>query len=165
MLAFCDGGYTTNLPLEDLTGGKAWVAYGYDGEPLDPSTAGRRGSSSRTCTSGRAPSGCAAWPSWTRTSPGFWEQYGYHNYGDPWREQRYWGRFVPAGWSRPSRRSARRRRGRTLVLDVPDWPGHRAGQHVDVRLTAEDGYQAQRSYSIASAPGADRLEWTVEGRG
>ena len=42
---------------------------------------------------------------------------------------------------------------RTLVLDVPDWPGHRAGQHVDVRLTAEDGYTAQRSYSIASAPG------------
>ena len=49
----------------------------------------------------------------------------------------------------------------TLRLDVPDWPGHRAGQHVDVRLTAEDGYQAQRSYSIASPPGADRLELTV----
>ena len=41
-------------------------------------------------------------------------------------------------------------RAKTLVLDVPDWPGHAAGQHVDVRLTAEDGYQAQRSYSIAS---------------
>jgi ferredoxin-NADP reductase len=49
----------------------------------------------------------------------------------------------------------------TLRLDVPDWPGHRAGQHVDVRLTAEDGYSAQRSYSIASPPGADRLELTV----
>ncbi|HEY9226797.1 MAG TPA: hypothetical protein VIP11_09135, partial [Gemmatimonadaceae bacterium] len=45
-------------------------------------------------------------------------------------------------------------RARTLVLDVPEWPGHRAGQHVDVRLVAEDGYQAQRSYSIASPPGA-----------
>ena len=43
-------------------------------------------------------------------------------------------------------------RVRTLVLGVPAWPGHRAGQHVDVRLTAEDGYQAQRSYSIATAP-------------
>ena len=53
-------------------------------------------------------------------------------------------------------------RARTLVLDVPDWPGHRAGQHVDVRLTAEDGYQAQRSYSIASAPERDQLELTVE---
>jgi ferredoxin-NADP reductase len=52
-------------------------------------------------------------------------------------------------------------RATTLRLDVPDWPGHRAGQHVDVRLTAEDGYSAQRSYSIASAPGADRLELTV----
>src|SRR5262245_55009625 len=43
-------------------------------------------------------------------------------------------------------------RTRSLLLDVPDWPGHTAGQHVDVRLTAEDGYQAQRSYSIASPP-------------
>ncbi len=52
-------------------------------------------------------------------------------------------------------------RVRTLVLDVDDWPQHRAGQHVDVRLTAEDGYQAERSYSIASGPGAP-LELTVE---
>jgi ferredoxin-NADP reductase len=50
----------------------------------------------------------------------------------------------------------------TLVLDAPGWPGHRPGQHVDVRLTAEDGYQAQRSYSIASAPDGERLELTVE---
>jgi ferredoxin-NADP reductase len=50
----------------------------------------------------------------------------------------------------------------SLVLDVPGWPGHRAGQHVDVRLTAEDGYQAQRSYSIASPPEDDRLALTVE---
>ena len=49
----------------------------------------------------------------------------------------------------------------TVGLDVPGWPGHRAGQHVDVRLTAEDGYSAQRSYSIASRPGADRLELTI----
>ena len=53
-------------------------------------------------------------------------------------------------------------RVRTIVLDMPEWPGHRAGQHVDVRLTAEDGYQAQRSYSIASAPEDDRLAITVE---
>jgi ferredoxin-NADP reductase len=52
-------------------------------------------------------------------------------------------------------------RVRTLELDVSDWPGHRAGQHLDVRLTAEDGYQAQRSYSIASAPG-DGIELTIE---
>ena len=51
---------------------------------------------------------------------------------------------------------------KTIALDVPEWPGHRAGQHVDVRLTAEDGYQAQRSYSIASAPEDGRLAITVE---
>jgi ferredoxin-NADP reductase len=51
---------------------------------------------------------------------------------------------------------------RTLVLDVPDWPGHLAGQHVDVRLTAGDGYRAQRSYSIASAPDGARIELTVQ---
>jgi ferredoxin-NADP reductase len=53
-------------------------------------------------------------------------------------------------------------RVRTLIIDCPGWPGHLAGQHVDVRLTAADGYQAQRSYSIASAPGDDALALTVE---
>jgi ferredoxin-NADP reductase len=53
-------------------------------------------------------------------------------------------------------------RATTLLLDVPGWPGHLAGQHVDVRLTADDGYQAQRSYSIASPPEAPRLALTVE---
>jgi ferredoxin-NADP reductase len=51
---------------------------------------------------------------------------------------------------------------RTLVLDVPSWPGHLPGQHVDVRLTAADGYQAQRSYSVASAPDGSRVELTVQ---
>jgi len=53
-------------------------------------------------------------------------------------------------------------RTKSLVLEVPDWEGHKAGQHVDVRLTAPDGYQAQRSYSIASAPENERLVLTVE---
>ena len=53
-------------------------------------------------------------------------------------------------------------RVKTIALDVPGWGGHRAGQHVDVRLTAEDGYQAERSYSIASAPEDERLMLTVE---
>src|ERR1700761_2189229 len=61
-------------------------------------------------------------------------------------------------WETPS--------ARTLVLDVPDWPGHLPGQHVDVRLTAPDGYRAQRSYSIASAwkPGVDgqKVELTIQ---
>jgi ferredoxin-NADP reductase len=51
---------------------------------------------------------------------------------------------------------------RSLVLDVPGWPGHSAGQHLDVRLTAEDGYQAERSYSVASAPAMPQVTLTVE---
>lgn len=54
------------------------------------------------------------------------------------------------------------RTARTVVLDVPGWPGHDAGQHVDVRLTAKDGYTAQRTYSVASAPEPDRLVLTVQ---
>jgi ferredoxin-NADP reductase len=53
-------------------------------------------------------------------------------------------------------------RTKSLVLEVPDWEGHKAGQHVDIRLTAPDGYQAQRSYSIASAPEDERLVLTVD---
>lgn len=53
-------------------------------------------------------------------------------------------------------------RARSLILDVPEWPGHRAGQHVDVRLTGEDGYQTERSYSIASPPEDSHLALTVE---
>jgi ferredoxin-NADP reductase len=53
-------------------------------------------------------------------------------------------------------------RVRSLVLNLPDWPGHKPGQHVDVRLTGEDGYQAQRSYSIASAPESKNVMLTVE---
>jgi ferredoxin-NADP reductase len=52
-------------------------------------------------------------------------------------------------------------RTKTILFDVPGWPGHRAGQHVDIRLTAEDGYQTERSYSIASAPDGSRLALTV----
>jgi ferredoxin-NADP reductase len=63
-------------------------------------------------------------------------------------------RVVRTRWETP--------RVRTLVLDVPEWPGHSAGQHLDLRLTAPDGSQAQRSYSIASAPGASGVEITVE---
>ncbi len=51
---------------------------------------------------------------------------------------------------------------KTIAFDVPDWPGHRAGQHVDIRLTADDGYQVERSYSIGSAADGTRVELTVE---
>ena len=84
-------GYTTNLPLEDLADGKAWVVYGYDGEPLEP----EHGGPVRLLVPH-----LYFWKSakWVRSleirnddEPGFWEVNGYHNYGDPWKEQRYWG--------------------------------------------------------------------------
>jgi DMSO/TMAO reductase YedYZ molybdopterin-dependent catalytic subunit len=91
VLAFCDGGYTTNLPIEDVTGGKAWVAFGYEGEPLEA----EHGGPARLLVPH-----LYFWKSakWVRglelrddDEPGFWESYGYHNYGDPWLEQRYAG--------------------------------------------------------------------------
>ncbi len=89
--AFSDGGYTTNLPLDDLTGGRAWVAYEYAGEPLHP----EHGGPARLLVPH-----LYFWKSakWVRgltitmeDQPGFWEGYGYHDRGDPWREQRYQG--------------------------------------------------------------------------
>jgi DMSO/TMAO reductase YedYZ molybdopterin-dependent catalytic subunit len=91
VMAHSYGGYTTNLPLEDLTGGKAWIAYEFDGEPLEP----EHGGPARLLVPH-----LYFWKSakWVRglelrdeDEAGFWEGYGYHNYGDPWREQRYAG--------------------------------------------------------------------------
>jgi DMSO/TMAO reductase YedYZ molybdopterin-dependent catalytic subunit len=85
------GGYTTNLPVADLLDGQAWIAYEYDGEPLEP----EHGGPARLLVPH-----LYLWKSakWVRAielthtdQPGFWETAGYHNYGDPWREQRYWG--------------------------------------------------------------------------
>jgi DMSO/TMAO reductase YedYZ molybdopterin-dependent catalytic subunit len=91
VLAFCDGGYTTNLPIADVTGGKAWVAFGYDGAPLPP----EHGGPARLLVphlyfwkSAKWVRGLRILP---RDEPGFWEQAGYHDRGDPWREQRYQG--------------------------------------------------------------------------
>jgi DMSO/TMAO reductase YedYZ molybdopterin-dependent catalytic subunit len=91
LTAYSDGGYTTNLPLDDVTDGKAWVAYEYDGEPLHP----EHGGPARLLVPH-----LYFWKSakWVRgltltldDEPGFWETYGYHNRGDPWLEQRYQG--------------------------------------------------------------------------
>jgi DMSO/TMAO reductase YedYZ molybdopterin-dependent catalytic subunit len=89
--AFCDGGYTTNLPIEDVTGGKAWIAFGYGGEPLEP----EHGGPARLLVPHLYFWKSAKWVRGLRLmgedEPGFWESLGYHLYGDPWREQRYWG--------------------------------------------------------------------------
>ena len=89
--AFCDGGYTTNLPLADVMRGKAWVVDSYEGEPLRP----EHGGPARLLVPGRYFWKSAKWVRGLELTledrPGFWEQAGYHNHGDPWKEQRYWG--------------------------------------------------------------------------
>ncbi len=89
--AWCDGGYTTNLALDDVTGGKAWVVYDYDGSPLPA----EHGGPARLLVPHLYFWKSAKWVrglTLTREDkPGFWESYGYHNHGDPWKEQRYQG--------------------------------------------------------------------------
>jgi DMSO/TMAO reductase YedYZ molybdopterin-dependent catalytic subunit len=89
--AFSDGGYTTNLPRGDLTGGRAWIAFDYDGEPLAP----QHGGPARLLVPHLYFWKSAKWVRGLelrdRDEPGFWENYGYHNRGDPWQEQRYQG--------------------------------------------------------------------------
>jgi DMSO/TMAO reductase YedYZ molybdopterin-dependent catalytic subunit len=91
LTAWCDGGYTTNLALADVTGGKAWVAYAYAGETLEP----EHGGPARLLVPHLYFWKSAKWVrglTLTREDkPGFWENYGYHNHGDPWLEQRYQG--------------------------------------------------------------------------
>ena len=90
-MAVCDGGYTTNVPLADLTGGKGMVAYTFDGAPLDP----EHGGPARLLVPHLYFWKSAKWVRelrfMERDEPGFWESAGYHIYGDPWREQRYTG--------------------------------------------------------------------------
>jgi DMSO/TMAO reductase YedYZ molybdopterin-dependent catalytic subunit len=85
------GGYTTNLPLEDLLDGKAWVVHRYDDEPLRPA----HGGPARLLVPHLYFWKSAKWVQGIELlnddEPGFWETLGYHNYGDPWREQRYQG--------------------------------------------------------------------------
>ncbi|HEY6414631.1 MAG TPA: sulfite oxidase-like oxidoreductase [Acidimicrobiales bacterium] len=91
VVAFSDGGYTTNLPLDDVVNGQAWIAYAFDGEDLES----EHGGPARLLVPHLYFWKSAKWVRGLRLSdddePGFWESVGYHNYGDPWREQRYWG--------------------------------------------------------------------------
>jgi DMSO/TMAO reductase YedYZ molybdopterin-dependent catalytic subunit len=91
LTAWSDGGYTTNLAIEDVTDARAWVAYEFDGQPLDP----EHGGPARLLVphlyfwkSAKWVRGLTLTPD---DEPGFWETYGYHNHGDPWLEQRYQG--------------------------------------------------------------------------
>ncbi len=159
VLAFCDGGYTTNLPLADVTGGQAWLAFGYDGSRWQP----EHGGPARLLVPH-----LYFWKSakWVRglellitTSPGSGRPTattctGIHGGNSGTRATDLAGchsRHDQSGNGVD----------RHVTLDLPGWAGHLAGQHLDVRLTAEDGYVAERSYSIASAPG-EQVAITVE---
>jgi DMSO/TMAO reductase YedYZ molybdopterin-dependent catalytic subunit len=91
VMAFCDGRYTTHLPLEDVSRGKAWIAYAFDGQSLER----EHGGPARLLVPHLYFWKSAKWIRGLRLmtddTPGFWETYGYHMYGDPWQEQRYSG--------------------------------------------------------------------------
>ncbi len=159
--AWCDGGYTTNLPLEDVTDGKAWIALRL-----------RR----RAARAGARRPGAAA-----RPAPVLLEerQVGARPRATRRGRARLLGELRLPQLRRPMAGAAVLGRLNWQLADVvelidethacaascstcPTGRGHRAGQHVDVRLTAEDGYQAQRSYSIASAPEDEHVVLTVE---
>jgi DMSO/TMAO reductase YedYZ molybdopterin-dependent catalytic subunit len=90
LTAWSDGDYTTNLAVQDVTGGQAWVAYEFEGEPLEP----EHGGPARLLVPHLYFWKSAKWVRGlvltTDDQPGFWEGFGYHNHGDPWREERYW---------------------------------------------------------------------------
>ncbi|WP_308492324.1 sulfite oxidase-like oxidoreductase [Microbacterium terrisoli] len=89
VMAHSYGGYTTNLPLEEILDGRAWIAYEYDGDDLEP----EHGGPARLLVPHLYFWKSAKWirglVMQSEDNPGFWEQYGYHNHGDPWREERY----------------------------------------------------------------------------
>ena len=162
VMAHSTTGYTTNLPLEDLTGGKAWVVWDFNGQPLQR----EHGGPVRLLVPHLYFWKSAKWVTrlelMAEDRPGFWEQNGYHDRGDPWLEQRYQGDCVtaiddvtprPTAWTTgiiiekdlPTPTTVR------LRMHVEDRQRHRPGQHYLIRLRAPDDYTAQRSYSVASA--------------
>ena len=91
VVAHCDGGYTTNLPLQEVLNGQAWVVDTYEGQPLEP----QHGGPARLLVPHLYFWKSAKWVRGLRLvkqdEPGFWESLGYNNHGDPWKEERYWG--------------------------------------------------------------------------
>src|SRR5262249_39584510 len=128
--------------------------------PSRPSTAARRACSSRTSTSGNLRSGCAGCASWRPIRRDSGSRTAITSAAIPGRKSA----MTAIEWrvATVAELVEETASARSLVLSVPDWPGHRPGQHVDVRLTSEDGYQAQRSYSIASPPARSEIVLTIE---
>ena len=90
-MAFSYGGYTTNVPLEDLTDGRAWVVTEWEGEPLPVEHGGPARLLVPHLYFWKSAKWLSGFTMMTSDEPGFWEGFGYHNYGDPWREERYDG--------------------------------------------------------------------------
>ena len=160
VLAFCDGGYTSNLPVKDVTGGQARVVFEYDGRPLQA----EHGGPARLLVPHLYFWKSAKWVRGPRTArprhAGFPGELRLPHLRRSMAGTAVRGRLT---WqvARVSWVTTETDAVRTIGLDVPDWRGHRAGQHLDVRLTAEDGYTAERSYSIAAA-GGEPVAITVE---
>jgi len=91
VMAFSDGGYTTNVPLEELTGGRAWIVFKYDGAPLEKEHGGPARLLVPHLYFWKSAKWVRGFQLMDKDEPGFWETYGYHMHGDPWLEQRYSG--------------------------------------------------------------------------
>ena len=154
------GGYTTNLPLEDLLDGKAWVAFEYEGEPLDP----EHGGPARLLVPHLYFWKSAKWLRGLRLQDedeaGFLGAARLPRLRRPVEGAAALGRL---SWQHATVVGTREETAtvRTLTLQVDGWSGHRPGQHVDVRLTAPDGYTAVRPYSIATPENGSRIDVTV----
>ena len=175
VVAFSSTGYTTNLSLADVTGGKAWVAFEADGAPLSATTADRRGCSCPTSTSGRARSRSPASPCWITTSPGSGRCAATTIAATrrsssatkatvrerPVDSSSHRSDHGKTSWFLPSETETPRTKSFTLALSHP--APHLAGQHFVVRLTAPDGYTAHaRTPSHPPRATAPTIELTVE---
>jgi DMSO/TMAO reductase YedYZ molybdopterin-dependent catalytic subunit len=156
IMAHCDGGYTTNVPVTDLIGGKGMIATRYEGLPIPPA----HGGPARLLVPHLYFWKSAKWVRRLRFRAASGSHLATTIMATPGKSS---DMTVTETAARPTRRlewqlaqvseiAVETYRVKSLVLHVANWQGHLSGQHVDIRLTAEDGYQAQRSYSIASPP-------------
>jgi hypothetical protein len=155
------GGYATNLPLADLLEGQAWMAYRYDGAELAPEHGGPARLLVPHLYLWKSAQVGPQDPAAPRRQAGVLGGRRLPHVRRPMAGAPVLGRLT---WMVADVVDVRAESdsAHTLLLRVPGWPGHLPGQHVDLRLTAEDVYTAQRSYSIASAPDGDRIEPTVQ---
>src|SRR5215470_13804408 len=171
IMAHCDGGYTTNVPVADLIEGKGMIATRYEGLPIPPA----HGGPARLLVPHlyfwkSAKNGSEDSALWKRISVASGSHLTTTIMATPGKSS---DMTVTETAAQPVRRLewqlaqvreivVETYRVKSLLLHVANWQGHLSGQHVDIRLTAEDGYQAQRSYSIASPPEDELLTLTVE---